>query len=229
MLQYMSFFILCIGISVGLTGCGGNSSSPTTPAHREKIIYAALGASDAVGVGAFPLDNGYVYKIRDGLEPYANEVELHNLGVSGERIGYIERTELPAALARTPDVVTIWAGPNDLTGGVSVETFEASLANVFAQLKNAASACVVMANVPDLTALPLFQLFPDEDVTIDRVQAYNAAIARQTAAYNILLVDLYTPKYAENWSYVSLDGYHPSNEGHAKIAELYLELLLKNL
>ena len=41
------------------------------------------------------------------------------------------------------------------------------------------------------------------------------------------LVDLYAGGYAGNWEYVSLDGFHPSNEGHAKIAELYLEILLK--
>ncbi len=86
-----------------------------------------------------------------------------------------------------------------------------------------------MANVPDLTRLPMFAILPDPDVTADRVNAYNQAIARQVAAYHIPLVDLYAGKYASNWDYVSIDGFHPSNKGHAKIAELYLDILRRSL
>ena len=214
---------------IGLFGCQNDSSSPTTPAMQDRIVYVALGASDAVGIGAFPLENGYVYKIRDGLEAYANTIELHNLGVSGVRIGYIESTELPTAIARQPDVVTIWAGPNDITGGIDGATFESRLGNVFAQLRQQTSAIIVMANIPDMTVLPRFQLFPDSDVTIERVHAYNAAIVRQTSTYKIPLVDLYTARYSENIEYISLDGFHPSNAGYAKMAELYLELIVKYL
>ncbi|PIE36218.1 hypothetical protein CSA56_00960 [candidate division KSB3 bacterium] len=220
-----SILLCCLGFA----GCQNDSSSPTQPAMRERLVYVGMGASDAVGIGAFPLENGYVYKIRDSLQAYAVTVELHNLGVSGKRIGYIESTELPAAIANQPDVVTIWAGPNDLIGGVSVETFEARLQSVFAQLRQQTSAIVVMANVPDLTTLPRFQLFSDSDVTSERVFAYNAAIARQTSTYAIPLVDLYAGGYADNIDYISLDGFHPSNGGYAKMAELYLEQIIKYL
>lgn len=229
MYRFTVIFLFLVVVSVGFLGCHDDSSSPISPTQREHLVYVAMGASDAVGIGAFPLDNGYVYKIRDGLQPYATQVDLYNLGVSGERIGYIESTELPTAIARDPDVVTIWAGPNDLTGGIAVATFEASLGNVFAQLRQQSSAIIVMANIPDLLVLPRFQLFPEDDVTSERVNAYNAAIARQTSSHNIPLIDLYAGEYALNWEYVSLDGYHPSNKGHAKLAELYLEIILKYL
>jgi lysophospholipase L1-like esterase len=188
-----------------------------------------MGASDAVGIGAFPLENGYVYKVRDGLRQRADTVELFNLGVSGKRIGYIEDTELPFGLARQPNVVTIWAGPNDIIHGTQVEEFETSLANIFLQLRQATTALVVMANVPDMTQIPRFLLDPDPDVTIQRIAAFNDAIARQTALHSIPLVDLFGGGYASDWSNVSLDGFHPSNQGHAKIAELYLELILSQL
>ena len=51
-----------------------------TRRHRRNTLIAwcnvAMGASDAVGIGAFPLENGYVYQIRDGLKSRANEVVL---------------------------------------------------------------------------------------------------------------------------------------------------------
>ncbi len=93
-----------------VTACSHDGNSPTTPSRRSQLTYVAMGASDAVGIGAFPLDEGYVYKIRDGLSQFADTVELTNLGVSGERIKYIEETALPTAIARDPDVVTLWLG-----------------------------------------------------------------------------------------------------------------------
>lgn len=210
-----------------LSGCDNNS--PTSPQHFERLVYAAMGASDAVGIGAFPLEKGYVYQIRDGLKYRANEVVLYNLGVSGKRINYIESTELPTAIAVQPHVITIWAGPNDLIHGVDAATFEQSLATVLMQLRQSTSAVIVLANIPDLTLLPRFLIDPDPDVTVDRVSAFNLTIARQASVHTVPLVDLYAGGYASNWEYVSLDGFHPSNEGHAKIAELYLEVLLKAL
>ena len=210
-------------MSAGIIGCG--TDSPTSP-HRAQIVYVAMGASDAVGIGAFPLENGYVYKIRDGLKQRADEVILYNLGVSGKQVAYIEDTELPTAITRQPDVVTIWAGPNDLIYGNTVEKFENSLNNVLQQLRRQTSAVIVLANIPDLTQLPRFLLVPDADVTIARVIAFNDAIARQAAAYNVPLVDLFAGGYAGDWEYVSLDGFHPSNQGHAKLAELYLDIIL---
>ncbi len=221
------FLLSLLLTTSGVWGCQKDSSSPTTPIPQEQIVYVAMGASDAVGVGAFPLENGYVYKVRDGLQPYAGRVDLDNLGASGERISYIETTELPTAIVRKPDVVTLWAGPNDVGGGVAAVEFEASLGRIFAALRQQSSAIVVMANVPDLTVLPFYQLFPDEDVTPARIQAYNESIARQCAIYGVPFVDLYTDRYAENLEYVAIDGFHPSNAGHAKLAELFLGLILE--
>ncbi len=220
--KVLCLFVTCL--CSGLSGCGDDS--PTSPQHFERLVYAAMGASDAVGIGAFPLEKGYVYQIRDGVKSRADEVVLYNLGVSGKRIHYIESTELPTAISLQPHIITIWAGPNDLIHGVDVATFEQSLATVFMQLRQSTSARIVLANIPDLTLLPRFLIEPDPDVTVDRVHEFKLALARQAEAYGVPLVDLYAGNYASNWEYVSLDGFHPSNAGHAKIAELYLEILL---
>lgn len=227
MKRWQMICALVVFLCSGLPGC--DKDSPTSPQYFERLVYVAMGASDAVGIGAFPLEKGYVYQIRDGLKSRANEVMLYNLGVSGKRIDYIESTELPTAIALQPHVITLWAGPNDLIHGVDAATFEHSLATILMQLRQSTPALIVLANIPDLTILPRFLLDPDSDVTVDRVSAFNLAIARQAEAYAVPLVDLYAGGYASNWDYVSLDGFHPSNEGHAKIAELYLEILLKSL
>ncbi|HEY3474734.1 MAG TPA: hypothetical protein VGK56_09000, partial [Anaerolineales bacterium] len=49
--------------SLAILSCSG------TPKERKiEFIYMALGASDATGVGAIPLTEGYVYLINRGLE-----------------------------------------------------------------------------------------------------------------------------------------------------------------
>ena len=219
-LRFARMLLLVIVSGAGVAGC--HHDSTTSPMPSQQVVYAALGASDAVGIGAFPLDQGYVYQIRDGLQQRGQVVELHNFGVSGKRIDYIEETEVPPALAVQPNVVTIWAGPNDVIHGTDAAAFESALGRVFAQLRQRTTATVVMANLPDLRLLPRFIIAPDPNVTAARITAYNAAIMRQTAIYNIPLVDLYAGNYAANWDYISLDGFHPSNAGHAKLAELYL-------
>lgn len=225
MRKLLASVLICLSL-LSLGGCGKNS--PTSPVF-ERLVYVAMGASDAVGIGAFPLDNGYVYRVRDGLKARAETVELYNLGVSGKRVSFIESTELPFALERNPNVVTIWAGPNDIIHGSSVEEFEAALARVLSQLRQSTDAIIVIANVPDMTLVPRFLIDPDPDVTIQRIAAYNDAIARQATIYSIPIVDLFGGGYATDWDYVSLDGFHPSNEGHAKIAELFLDVILRYL
>jgi hypothetical protein len=53
------------------------------------VQYAALGASDATGIGASPLRNGYVYLIKRGIEDAGQSTNLMNYGVPDIEIGGI--------------------------------------------------------------------------------------------------------------------------------------------
>ena len=45
------------------------------------LLYMAIGASDAIGVGATPLTNGYVFKIDEALDDRDTDVHLLDLGI----------------------------------------------------------------------------------------------------------------------------------------------------
>ena len=90
----------------------------------------------------------------------------------------------------TPDLVTVWTGANDVIRGEDVDDFAAALENMFARLRERTDGVIVAANIPDLTELPRFRENPDEDVTRERIEAFNEAIAEQAAAHDALLVDL---------------------------------------
>ena len=64
--------LVMISMWIGLAAC---ASSP------EEIFYVALGASDAVGVGASPPTEGYVFRIQDELEKRVDDVPFEGAGV----------------------------------------------------------------------------------------------------------------------------------------------------
>ncbi|HMD80916.1 MAG TPA: hypothetical protein VKE92_06385, partial [Anaerolineales bacterium] len=88
-----------------LTFCAGSRDRPI------KFVYLALGASDAVGVGAIPLTDGYVYLIKRDLDRRMPGVFLMNLGVPAARIDLIkEEVRLAAQVGTKAQLVTLWTG-----------------------------------------------------------------------------------------------------------------------
>jgi lysophospholipase L1-like esterase len=124
---------------IGAAACDNNDSptTPTPPANPNEVFYAAIGASDAVGVGAtvpcFPFADcpdgtGYVPLTARRLRTDGKIVSLTNLGIPGavlnseiQTLGnslgrgiqgnFIDR-ELPF-VPRNATLVTIFAGGND--------------------------------------------------------------------------------------------------------------------
>ncbi len=190
------------------------------------VYYVALGASDAFGIGAKPITRGYVYRIKDGFEDRGRRVSLLNLGIPTADIPAIKKSA-KTALNRDKeiDLITIWTGANDLIGGNDVNEFEEDLESMFRRIRNKSKAFIVIMNLPELTQIKRFREDPDKHVTVERVAAFNAAIIRQANAYKVPVVDFY--KAAPGDMLVSKkDGFHPNNDGHQKIADLYLQIIL---
>ena len=119
------------------------------------IIYAALGASDAVGIGSnIPGSQGYVPLIATHLPKGSH---LINLGISGIQLHEALSQELPLALTTSPNLITIWLVANDFIGGVTYDNYVHDLNTLLQQLRLSTHARVVMANLPDLTRLPAFE------------------------------------------------------------------------
>lgn len=208
-----------------LTGCNSSSDG----GNEGDLSYVAIGASDAVGIGAVPLTNGYVFRIRDALEEESFNVDLTNLGIPAAELGEIKLavelllSDIGLGFVGVPDLITIWVGANDIIAGVDPAEFEANLRDILMQLTEETSAFIVIANIPDLTQLPRFIEDPDEDVTIERVNDFNNIIESLALEFDIPIVDLFVEPIDD--MLVSEDGFHPSNEGHKRIAELFLDII----
>ncbi len=222
----LSTFVFYLFILFGCASTSSDNDLAESPANDlPPVNYLALGASDAFGIGATPITRGYVYRIKDGFEDRGRRVKLLNTGIPTADIPAIKKVARKALKRDIDyDLVTIWTGANDLIGGGEVKEFEEDLASMLARLRDKTKAFIVIMNIPDLTTIKKFREDPDNDVTKARVDAYNAAITRQANQYKVPIVDFY--KAAPGDMLVSKDGFHPNNDGHQKIADLYLKFIL---
>jgi lysophospholipase L1-like esterase len=205
------------GLLLSLAACSRN------PSGRAEV-YVALGASDAVGIGATrPTEEGWVPLVRASLP---GDPRLVNLGISGATLDAVIAQELPVLEDIRPDVVTIWVGVNDLRAGISLATFTEELDSLLGRVAATGPTKVAVLNVPDLQQVPDFQ--GHDPTTFDaEVRRWNATIADIAARHDARLVDLYgqSLELNEHPEYISIDGFHPSSAGYRRIADLTLNVL----
>src|SRR5256885_11663851 len=101
--------------ALGVAGC-----SPRAQAVRP-MTYVAIGASDAVGVGARdPETEGWVPRLGARLGAH-----VINLGVSGSTLSQALNEQLAPAIDAQPDIVSVWLAVNDMNARVSLASYEA--------------------------------------------------------------------------------------------------------
>lgn len=214
-----------VGVLILLALLGGCAERPRSlPADRTAaVVYVALGDSTVEGVGASSPEASYVSLLARRLSSVYPNARAVNLGVGGARSSDVVASQLQRAIELRPDLVTLSVGPNDITGRVSLDAYEANLDTIFKTLTRQTRAAVVANLLPDLAITPRFARGELRDVVGRRTVAFNEALARTGKKYGIELVDLYVasreevPKRPE---LVGADGYHPSDAGYARWAEL---------
>jgi len=183
------------------------------------LVYVAIGASDAVGIGAAdPARDGWVPVLYRKLPL---DSRLVNLGISGSLARDAVVQQLPVALDADPDLVTIWLAVNDFAAQVPLEEYTASLDQLVGTLTMQTHARVVVANIPDLTQVPAFGGVPP-DALEAAIERWNAAIADVVDRHGAVLVDLYSygAELAGRPELVGSDGFHPSAQGYRRLAEV---------
>jgi lysophospholipase L1-like esterase len=156
---------------------------------------------------------------------FGRDARVINLGVSGSTLRQAIDEQLGAAVDAQPDVVTVWLAVNDLNGRVPLEQYAADLERVLAALE-ATHATVLVGNIPHIAPLAVFA-GRDASALQAEVDRWNQVIADTSARHGATLVDLYSRwrEVAEHPEYISQDGFHPSSEGYAALADVFGEAL----
>lgn len=229
----------------GCTAAGGDETpprdpaadsspaGPTTPAP-DPLVYVAVGASETAGLGADdPATQSWPSVLRATTLPTAR---LVNLGVPGETVRGALTSEVPAAVAADPDVVTVWLAVNDLLTQTPAPAYERNLTRLVHRLRRGGRTEVLVGNVPRLWRLPAYRAclsgdprpcelpyVPPESLVRATVAEFNAAIARVARAEGAYLVDLSVRRTPARL--VSADGFHPSVAGHRRVAAAFAEVM----
>jgi lysophospholipase L1-like esterase len=216
---------------------------PGAPAPGAALTYAALGASDVVGVGSskpctanFQDCNGnsYVFMAARELRTQGYTVTVSPLGISGAVIGGILSTALPLMPADAK-LVTIFTGANDVNAFVRdaevglgasdpngyldqrVATFTSDFATLVAGTRSRApNAKIVALNLSNLGDLPY-----NATSTLQHKQWTQRAAVGITKAINatsgITVIDLMCriTVLAEEHA---ADGFHPNDGGYSRMA-----------
>lgn len=188
---------------------------------KRSVLYAALGDSTGVGVGA-TRGGGYVARLFERIERARPGSRLFNLCVSGattedvlhHQVGRL--TELGV-----PTLVTVGIGTNDVSR-LMLEEYERNLDQIIRRVRKVttvsevSAAPVVITNIPDITCAPALPDFMRQEAE-RRIAAFNGALARVAAIHDLLMVDVYTPSrelLPTRPDFFCSDRFHPSDEGY---------------
>lgn len=196
----------------------------TLPADRGAVIqYVALGDSTVEGVGATRAEFNYVSRLHERLRAVYPAARVANLGVGGATSVDVLRRQLERAIGLSPHLVTLSIGPNDITTRVGVAEYEHNVDAILGRLRDETTAVVVVNLIPDLVVTPRFRKHRARDALARQNVLFNEALERLGHAYGAEVVDLYTASHREipvRRELVGRDGYHPSDVGYARWAEL---------
>ena len=194
------------------------------PADRSvEVVYVALGDSTVEGVGASTAAHNYVGRLAARLRSIYPRTRTVNLGAAGATSYDVLEAQLAQGVAHRPQLVTLSIGPNDITTRVPAQTYAENLEAILARLARDTEAVVVVNLLPDLAVTPRFRN-RDRAPLVGRLSAdFNKIVARTAKRHGALVVDLYGASRRELPShpeFLASDGYHPSDLGYARWAEL---------
>ncbi|HVE83345.1 MAG TPA: GDSL-type esterase/lipase family protein [Myxococcales bacterium] len=191
------------------------------------LRYVALGDSSGVGVGA--AGEGYPELLFQRLKAEGYPVGILNLSQSGATTREVVGGQVQKAASKSPHVVTLGVGANDLWKLVHVDTFRMNLKLIADHLERS-GAEVIVSNISDLSLAPVAAVV-EAFIRIPRAMFHarllqlNEALGALARRPRFTVVDLFNLSRAElagptGAELFCPDGFHPSAKGYQRWAEL---------
>lgn len=211
------------------SGCSWMRSADTRmlPADpNAEVVYVALGDSTVQGIGATSRDANYVSRLHARLRERYPNARMVNLGVGGATSADVIERQLDRAIELRPQLLTVSVGPNDITSRVPAARYAENMEKILGRLARETDAVIVINLLPDLAVTPRFRS-RELGSLVGRLSAeFNEVLAEAAERHDAIVVDLFeasrreVPRHPE---FMALDGYHPSDLGYARWAELMWE------
>ena len=194
---------------------------PSTPVfHR----YVALGDSFTEGVGDHDPTRpngvrGWADRVAEVLATRTDDFGYANLAIRGRKLPAVLAEQLEPALALEPDLVTLYAGGNDiLRPKVDVDALMVGYDEAVGRLR-ATGATVVLFTGFDLGFAPVFRHLRG------RVAVYNEMVREVADVHGARLLDYWRLREYRDDRLWDVDRMHMSSLGHTRMAAAVLDLL----
>jgi lysophospholipase L1-like esterase len=183
------------------------------------VRFVALGDSLTEGVGdphpACPNGlRGWADLLAARFALTDPDTEYANLALRAKRAVDVLREQVDVAVSMRPDVVTLWAGGNDILRPVLRYNEVLAPADEAVARLTATGAKTVVFTGFQLTGSPILGILRS------RVIALNEGLRDIASSHGAALIDVSSP---EEWAHRALwapDRVHPSTLGHQRLAEL---------
>lgn len=190
--------------------------------------YVALGDSFTEGVGDHDptLPNGvrgWADRVAEVLAARAEEVDAPfayaNLAIRGRKLGAVLDEQLEPALAARPDLVTLYAGGNDIMRPrVDVDALVARYDAAVGRLAGT-GATVVLFTAFDPAGFPIFA------AGRGRFAIYNELVREVAERHGTRVVDFWRMREYREPRMWDVDRLHMSSAGHQRMAIAVLDVL----
>jgi lysophospholipase L1-like esterase len=195
-------------------------------AASSSITYVALGDSLTAGVGVDAYTSSYPYLLAKDIAKGGAAVTLDPYAVPGVRSQYVIDNFLEKAIARDPDIVTLFIGINDIHGNVPASVFRKHYATILEALSQKTDAKIYAINLPYIGTSGLINA-PMRYYFAWRIATYNEIIKELAAEYGATYVDLYAAQLPHELdpSYYAADAFHPNALGYTVWSQRIYESL----
>lgn len=212
-------------------GAGPGSDRPASPARwSEPVSMVALGDSVASGVGTTTAERSWPAVLAQLLaSSLGRRVHVRSLGRTGARAEDVRAEQVPrlAGFGHI-DVIVVSVGANDATHLTPPERFTDQLRALCDESRAATAAPVLLTGVPEFRCaraigLPLRTL---AWLCGQRVHDRQRELAAELGGVEFVdvLADV-SADFRQDPGLVAHDGYHPSDQGAARLAEAVVPAL----
>lgn len=185
--------------------------------------FLALGDSFTEGVG--DVDQSRPNQVRGWADRVAEVLSAHgdweyaNLAVRGKKIGQVINQQLDLALSMTPDVVSIYAGGNDiLRPTADLDALMRGYEGMVRRFSEAGSTVMLFTGF-DTVESPLFSK------TRPRTAIYNEKVREIADTHGAIIADYWRWREFSDLRYWAADRLHMNELGHALMASKVLNVL----
>jgi acyl-CoA thioesterase-1 len=182
------------------------------------------------------IGNGYVRLIRDSLlaASPATAPGVINRGVSGNKIGDLEKRWQRDVLDLSPDVLSIYVGINDVWHGLfpgregtTIDRFIAGYRDILARTRDALPNCRLVLCEPGVIWPPVHEAGNEKLAPF--VRAVHETAAAFSADHIVPLHGAFNDARAArpeiHWT---TDGVHPTSAGHMLIAHTWISAVARS-